>query len=194
MVNKCCVPKCRSNYDNEKEKVAVFRFPKDPLRSKVWFNKIPRKQWKLGNNSVFCVKHFKEKFVIVPFSKDGRFKLTPDAVPSIFFTNASHPPAADNKITSRVSPEIRRQKREDEFNSNNEKWLNEDHISNFHSFCEKIPHHISSPWSWVIFSEDCKQVVIYRLNRETINNRLQVKVSIEISEDLSVKLWVDEGV
>lgn len=43
MVNKCCAPNCRSNYDGG-EKVSAFKFPKDEtLRSK-WILNIKREK------------------------------------------------------------------------------------------------------------------------------------------------------
>ena len=60
MVNKCCVPKCRtglsSNINNEK--VFRHRFPTDGNMMQQWIRNIPRKNWIPNKNSVVCSLHF----------------------------------------------------------------------------------------------------------------------------------------
>ena len=69
MVNKCCVPKCKSNYlsirkDATFENITVFRFPKDEVIRNKWKRNIPREFSTITRNTVVCVKHFYEEDII----------------------------------------------------------------------------------------------------------------------------------
>lgn len=64
MPDRCCVPKCYSNYDKEKTYVSVFKFPKDVAEKKLWCKQIPRKNWSPSDRSVVCAKHFRDSDVI----------------------------------------------------------------------------------------------------------------------------------
>lgn len=45
MPHRCCVPKCRGNYDASGPKVAVFGFPQDPDLRKHWLQFIKREHF-----------------------------------------------------------------------------------------------------------------------------------------------------
>ncbi|GIX83095.1 THAP-type domain-containing protein [Caerostris extrusa] len=88
MVNKCCVPCCRSNYDPTVY-ISCFQFSKEEDRRNLWLKKINRKDY----SPRFVITS--EKFVITEDHavRDDGFvltekriypKLTPDAYPSIF--------------------------------------------------------------------------------------------------------------
>lgn len=96
MVNKCCVPSCKSNYASEnKGYVSVFYFPKNEERKRLWIESIPRKNFVPSNHSVVCLNHF-EASDVIGFNKflqpDGTIKVLPvrtpqlkeNAVPKIF--------------------------------------------------------------------------------------------------------------
>ncbi|GIY66236.1 THAP-type domain-containing protein [Caerostris extrusa] len=94
MVNKCCVPCCRSNYDPTVY-ISSFQFHKEEHRRNLWLLKINRKDYSPSKNAVVCIKHFSEKFVITEdhaIRDDGSVltvkrihtNLIPDAYPSIF--------------------------------------------------------------------------------------------------------------
>ncbi|GIZ03575.1 THAP-type domain-containing protein [Caerostris extrusa] len=93
MVNKCCDPGCRSNYDPTVY-ISSFQFPKEEDRRNLWLKKINRKDYSPSKNAV-CIKHFSEKFDIAEdhaVRDDGSAltvktihpNLIPDAYPSIF--------------------------------------------------------------------------------------------------------------
>ena len=95
MPDKCCVPKCNSNYDSTVEYVTVFSFPKEKDRIDLWLRKIPRENLTVTKHTRICIKHFEERFIKRIFEwrgKDGvvhtepRPKpiLTSDAYPTQF--------------------------------------------------------------------------------------------------------------
>ena len=66
MVNKCCVPKCNSNYESSISREGLikrFSFPKDEILQAVWLCKIPRANLTISKNTVVCIRHFKERDV-----------------------------------------------------------------------------------------------------------------------------------
>ena len=60
MVNKCCVPRRRSNYEIKKgeRSVTCFRFPIEKQFKEKWSRKIPRHNLKVSKHTVVCIKHF----------------------------------------------------------------------------------------------------------------------------------------
>ncbi|GIY02748.1 hypothetical protein CEXT_169351 [Caerostris extrusa] len=92
---KSVVFHAESNYDQQFT-FLVFKLPKEEDRRNLWLKKINRKDYFTGSkNTVVCIKHFSEKFVITEdhaIRDDGSIltceriypKLTPDAYPSIF--------------------------------------------------------------------------------------------------------------
>ncbi|KAI8767499.1 THAP domain-containing protein 1 [Biomphalaria glabrata] len=111
MVNKCCVPFCKGNY-NKETKAHVFQFPKDEDLKKKWLEAIPRKDFTPTGYSKICHKHFKEeeilwvdsmfdfkagKLITAPRSKP---KLKEGSVPSKF-PMLSHSITANKPITIR---------------------------------------------------------------------------------------------
>ena len=80
MVNKCCIPGCKSNYKSMKTNVpftaiTVFSFPKNDVLRKEWIRRIPR-DLTITKTTVICVKHFEEDDIIR--YKSYRFKNIPD--------------------------------------------------------------------------------------------------------------------
>ena len=55
MVNKCCVPGCRSNYEIKKveRSVTFFTFPIEEQLKEKWLRKLPRHNLKLSKPVVF---------------------------------------------------------------------------------------------------------------------------------------------
>ena len=67
MVNKCVVYGCKSGYVSEKREnpVSTFRFPLDkPDLLQKWQQFVNRSNWSATKNSVICIKHFEEKFLL----------------------------------------------------------------------------------------------------------------------------------
>ena len=93
----------------------MFKFPKPPDRKVKWERAIHRKNFKVTNFSVVCIRRFDEKYIIrsdslarldgsvltVPRTKS---KLTDDAYPTIF----EHQPAYMNNpiAAERKNPEV----------------------------------------------------------------------------------------
>ena len=77
MGRKCCVPSCRSNYDNSTPNVTVFQFPSDEERRALWVRSIRRDSFVPSKTAVVCIKHFIVRY------KMKRPCLTEDAYPSL---------------------------------------------------------------------------------------------------------------
>ena len=80
MVNKCCVPGCKSNNVSLNKnvphvRVTMFRFPKNEKLKEEWLRKIPR-EVAITNNTVVCIKHFHEDDILL--HKLQRKKDAPD--------------------------------------------------------------------------------------------------------------------
>ena len=112
MVNKCCVPNCKSNYDSNSEKgyVTCFKFSTDKTLQEKWLRKIPREGLSVSKYKVVCIKHFQEcdiiKFDILP-GKNGdsdvkiprkKFAFRKDAFPCIFPNLCSYLSASTTSV------------------------------------------------------------------------------------------------
>ena len=66
MVNKCCVPGCRSNYKIKKgeHSVTCFMFPIEEQLKEKWSRKIPHHNLKVSKHTVVCIKYFSESDII----------------------------------------------------------------------------------------------------------------------------------
>ena len=105
MPHTCCVPNCNYGYCSctDKQKYAMFRFPKDAVMKNKWLSVISRKNWTITENTRVCSKHF-EKKDFKESSTDKRVKrrqaretsqlhrlyLKPSAIPHIFPGLQSH--------------------------------------------------------------------------------------------------------
>ena len=98
MVNKCCVPKCNSNYKSNVSReglIRCFSFSKDKILQAAWLRKIPRANLTISKNAGVCIKHFEESDVIKKDVKLGKdvnfdviiprkhFKLKHSAIPCV---------------------------------------------------------------------------------------------------------------
>ena len=79
MVKKCCVTACQGNY-NEKNKVRVFRLPKDQDERERWLKVIPRANTPNHSDTVVCERHFPPGYETVFVMGKAR----PKDPPSIF--------------------------------------------------------------------------------------------------------------
>ena len=63
MPHKCCVLICNYGYPSctDKQKYAMFRFPKDAVMKNKWLSSIPCKNWTITENTRVCSKHFEKK-------------------------------------------------------------------------------------------------------------------------------------
>jgi len=99
MPNTCFVYGCNSGYHKQpsntcdKEKVTMFRAPKDRVRLIQWKAAIPRPDRIISNKDFVCSKHFEEVDIIKDKrypGKDGEiiiprlvWKLQPNAIPKL---------------------------------------------------------------------------------------------------------------
>ena len=123
MVNKRCVPGCRTNYEIKKgeRNVTCFTFPTEEQLKKKWLRKIPRHNLKVSKHTVVCIKHFRESDAIkndVLPKKHGKpdtsisrknFALQKDAVPCIYPNLPSYFSSSTGSV-HRCSPSKRRKK------------------------------------------------------------------------------------
>ena len=85
---KCCVPKCKSGFATNPEKVSMFSGPSDPLMQRKWTKAIPRANYIVTKSTSICAKHFTPEDIIISSSKTadklGRKRLKPGAIPTQF--------------------------------------------------------------------------------------------------------------
>jgi len=135
MVNKCVVYGCKSGYSTDKSAIALstFRFPlsKPDLLGK-WVQFVHRSDWSVSKNSVICVKHFENKYLIHGHKRTKLdWKLNP--IPSIHSEEAlKRPSTLCNPPALRKAPKVRVYQA-DELSIFNEK----DHITSLDDFTER---------------------------------------------------------
>ena len=110
MVNKCVVYGCKSGYVSEKSEnpVSTFRFPLDkPDLLQKWQQFVNRSNWSATKNSVICIKHFEEKFLLRGDKRTKlNWKLSP--IPSIHTDEAlKRPSTLQNPSVPRKAPKLR---------------------------------------------------------------------------------------
>ena len=105
---KCCVPRCNGNYDSTKQRVPVYRFPKDEAECSKWIKAIPRSNLKVTKYTVVCRKHWPNSTEF----KSVHGKEIPVVPPSVFenipksclVTSSPQP-----RITTKALPSSRNQ-------------------------------------------------------------------------------------
>lgn len=97
----------------------MHRFPRDARRRKLWEQRVRRQNWKASNYSVLCEDHF-EGTQYECGRADGRRKLKPNAVPTVFVFTSSQNPKRPNK----------RRRMGDQHQSNTRDYLTHDHSYN----------------------------------------------------------------
>lgn len=105
---KCCVPKCHSNYDNEKTYIPVYKLPTDEEERKTWVRMIPRANLKITQYTAVCKQHWPSD---IKFKASRNGKLRPADPPTIFKnipdSCLSTPPAKFRKTTERTTSDAR---------------------------------------------------------------------------------------
>ena len=85
MVNKCCVPRCNSNYNNKKNAnqgyIKSYTFPKDDNEKTKWISAIPRNNLIVTDHTVVCKLHWPENSEFIKL-RGGNFR--PKNPPSVF--------------------------------------------------------------------------------------------------------------
>lgn len=86
MPNKCCVPRCRSNYLNG-PRVSVFSFPNDAELRQKWLKVIHREDFTPTRHTRVCEKHFREseveRIVSMYDEKKGKLITAPLSYPRL---------------------------------------------------------------------------------------------------------------
>ena len=112
MVNKCVVYGCRpkSGYLSEKigNPVSTFCFPLDKADLLLkWQQFVNRSNWSVTKNSVICVKHFEDKFLLRG-DKQTKLNRKLNPIPSIHTHEAlKRPSTLRNPPAPRKPPKVR---------------------------------------------------------------------------------------
>ena len=108
MPNKCVVFGCNSGYATCKEKgITTFLFPLEkPYLLQQWNRFVNRSEWVPSCNSVICIKHFEEKFIIRGKKNNLMWSLNP--IPTINTEIAlKRPSTLPTPIIPRKAPKLR---------------------------------------------------------------------------------------
>ena len=147
MVKKCCVARCNGNFDG-RNKVSVFRFPKDPEENQRWRSAIPRENIPTSVDTVVCERHWPQnyEFILV------RSKKRPIHPPSVFpnVPDSVIPTAPPKPRPTSIACSSTRNILPDQ----QEQFLNLDKIQSFESLCDKFikdNHNFNGRFSLVSF-------------------------------------------
>lgn len=175
---KCCVTGCRSNYENEKGYVSVFKFPTDENMKRIWMEKIRRKDWTPGPNARVCELHFQSKFISKVeeyVDEDGSRKAFPrkrpvlsgDAIPTQF-PSVSYFSERKNSEKRRkvVVVKENREKTTDQFLSGNV-------LPTFHELISSCARYKLKFRSWSWFSSTCGRLRGCLTNTRMRKNRYE---------------------
>ena len=105
---KCVVFACNSGYATCKEKgITTFLFPLEkPYLLQQWNRFVNRSEWVPSCNSVICIKHFEEKFIIRGKKNNLMWSLNP--IPTINTKSAlKRPSTLPTPIIPRKAPKLR---------------------------------------------------------------------------------------
>jgi len=82
----CSVANCKNKHENG---VRLFRFPSAPERARLWFERcgLAGTGWQPKPSSRLCEEHF-DSSQFEEHRQDGWRKLKPNAVPTLFSTEA----------------------------------------------------------------------------------------------------------
>jgi len=196
MPRHCCVTGCKSNYAGQRENVSTFSIlaecRADEAKLRKWLRLIPRANLPLNENTVVCIRHFDEQFIVRSDSAtrpDGTVltvprkipKLSEDAYPSVFDNCpaylSSKPPA------KRKKPEERAAEQQERDNSSFNDWLDKDRIASPADLRDNFSRYVSQPTVWKC-APDESTVLFYIL--DVCDDVPHVKVSVSVAADLSV--------
>ncbi|XP_069670973.1 uncharacterized protein [Periplaneta americana] len=191
MPTKCCVPRCRSNYNTTTDGyVTVYSFPRDPDRREQWLRAIHRDNFQPGATSAVCIKHFSEEHIVREdraVRSDGSVlilrreipKLTDDAVPSKF----PNQPSYMSSIYKQKCEGLQERRKEEETEDEDafRKWVTDDVISDFNMFKSRIQNMkidgftvIINDMEVVFLKIDCTSEVPKIIVSLKINNELRI--------------------
>ena len=185
MPDKCCIYKCRSNYDDG-PKETVFFFPgekKDNDLRQRWIKFVNREDWKPSKKSCICRKHFEPKYYKTG-AQGKRYRLLKNLkpVPTIFDPEESHLSAESKHLIAPISvprkPPTKRIYQEDQL----QVFQELDKIKNF----KDIDSTLTPPG--YTFQKYDDHVVFYRLETNVLNVP-EVTACMRVDRNLHVKLF-----
>lgn len=199
MPNKCCIPNCKTNYAScYVNYTPVFRFPHDENLKKQWIQNIPRKDWEPSKWAVVCAKHFAKDMILSEeivkningfVKKVVKKKLKTAAVPHIF--PGLTPDLEDTEREECRNSELHEAKGLDLQGPQMNDCLQNDLITDFIEFCEKLPEkgHIHISWN---LHRDINFVLFYSCDFNDI--RPKIVSSIKISNDMTCNVVVNMNI
>lgn len=95
---KCCVPNCNSNYKTSKEKVSVYKFPRDEEEKKKWKSAIPRANLEVTSFTAVCRHHWPDDCEFITVYGKSRPADPPSVFKNIPISCLSSPPLKARKI------------------------------------------------------------------------------------------------
>src|SRR6218665_1925937 len=200
MPRHCCVTGCSSNYTRKNEKseftstfsvLSECKGNDEKLQN--WLRQIPRPtdNFPLNINTVICIKHFAEEFIIridTATRPDGSVlsvprkipKLAKDTYPSIFHNCPSY--LSSEPPTKRRKPEDRQAEMQTRDNQALQQFLTLDKVASFQELCLNFPKHIpqSSLWNFKV-TDSCLLFYIVDLSDVPC-----IRVSIHVTDAMSV--------
>ena len=183
MVNKCCMPECRSNYRGT-QFVKVFQFPsleKHPELHKKWLKAVSRKDdWVPTKHTVVCINHFHPSDID---NTGARTRLKENAVPQI---HADKVPEYMNKPAPvvRTDPNRRRETYVNNYNHQVDEWMKSDCITDFASFKEKVAKDYKDRSPWYVKIMD--NYIIFCIVDDTPMITSSVKVDNQLNCEIRV--------
>ena len=182
MVNKCVVFGCTSGYlSNADKKIPAFTFPhgKPELLEK-WTKFVNRVNWTPSKNSVICMKHFEEEFILKGLRKTLNWSLNP--LPTIHSDIVKNKQSLIPTIDSIRKPPKRRKMQEDELPN----FISMDTIKNFEDLEE-----VKCCPSGFHFKKTDEYVFIYRIHFDAETHFPTIKECIRVDKNLHVQLQCD---
>ncbi|XP_042142151.1 uncharacterized protein LOC121833119 [Ixodes scapularis] len=202
-MGRCCVPKCRGNYDNGPE-VRLFSFPRDVKRIAEWQRAVRRRDVDVGllKDPKVCERHFKPDHLRTTSTYtdcDGRTieapmkltRLTPDAFPAIF---PDCPSYISDARKSREEPEVKRKRTENEqlqktIQESLTAFEEEEKQHKVHNLCELISRVNEQRDRKFWCTTACETCLIFFAHIEPALQAPELLVSVVVSQDLSVRVY-----
>ena len=205
MVFTCCIPGCNTGYRSNasKEKISLYKFPKDENMRQKWIRAIPRKDWIPTDSHRVCAKHFhKDDFVVA--SADSKInrrnsreknslqrkRAKPEAIPRIFAGLPSYlsTSAASERSTS-CSSSARVTRENTLITNHNNEFLMKDNVENLKMLKDKLKDEILPEGFTTITSEESIQFH-YIYCSPNPKEAPDLPISLTITSDLIVHAYI----
>ena len=204
-----CETNCDSGYSSckDKEKAALFRFPRDGSMHDKWFAAIPRKNWVLTENHRGCAKHFlADDFQT--FSTDHREKrraqrstqelkqkrLKPAVIPHVFPglpRYLSSTSVQNRGLSSTVSCRLEKENKRRE--NENAEFLATDEIQDFVSL-KKDLNEVTLPAGYNVKTEE-KKIAFHCIKENNIGIQFapNLLASVVVFDNLTVPAFASSA-